>query len=455
MTQIHKYLKWGKHNLIKKYMISPYAVALIDENTENIIWANAEAAKLLNANPNGQNTQNIKPIQQIKAACKKTKDENKQNAFLKSPTQFIAKSIGFEINKINIYNQNAFLFISQRMKHKGCKINQMAEDFVEVLSENDIAAAVLDCQWKMIAGEKNIKEDEIKKIMWKVKHENIAEGEIKIKGQNKHAVVSEINNMYIVIVPDCSTAEKEKEIFVNKEIESKQIINSNKDASVRTFSAKTENVGENKMGRWYYKNIEAENTEGNIEENIKAEKIENVESKSNGELSESERLRFNEIGEKLSGKLRGKNKEKNTEKKIEQEGNKEGFVPAAFSVVKKIEEEIDTSVLTKLPVPVLIYKENKLLFVNHEFLKITGYESLEEIIKCGGSYTLFGKTKLNTLLGKIKLAKNTNEENKIVHSNGHILNVVAKIQCVPWENTKAIMMTLRQKYEKNKNGETH
>ena len=351
MTQIHKYLKYGKHNLIKKYMISPYAVAIIDENAENIIWANTEAAKLLNANPNGQNTKNIKPIPQIKAACKKTNNENKQNAFLKSPTQFIAKSIGFEINKINIYNQNAFLFISQRMKHKGCKIKQMAEDFVEVLSENDIAAAVLDCQWKMIAGTENIKEDEIKKIMWKVKEENIAEGEIKIKGQNKHAVVSEINNMYIVIVPDCPVNEKENEneIVVNKEIESKQSINNNKDASVRTFSAKTENVGENKMGRWYYKNIEAKNTK----ENIKTEKIESIESKSNGELSESEKLTFKEIGEKLSGK--------NTKEKIKKEKNNEnikGLIPAAFSVVKKNRGyEIDTSVLTKLPVPVLVYKE--------------------------------------------------------------------------------------------------
>ena len=50
---------------------------------------------------------------------------------------------------------------------------------------------------------------------------------------------------------------------------------------------------------------------------------------------------------------------------------------------------VDTSLLDKLPVPVIVYRDDETLYANQELLTLTGYESFAELEEAGGVNALF------------------------------------------------------------------
>src|SRR5207245_11662082 len=66
----------------------------------------------------------------------------------------------------------------------------------------------------------------------------------------------------------------------------------------------------------------------------------------------------------------------------------EGFVPSAFSTGEETRTP-DTSILARLPVPLLIHSGDVLHYANEAFLELTGYDTLENLADAGGLGALF------------------------------------------------------------------
>ena len=93
-------------------------------------------------------------------------------------------------------------------------------------------------------------------------------------------------------------------------------------------------------------------------------------------------------------------------------------------------EEVDTSILERLPVPVVAYRGHDLLFANEPFMTLTGFENLEALAEEGGIDRLFGRA-------------DDREGAPIQHRDGHTLSVQAHLQSVPWDASRATLLTLR------------
>ncbi len=98
------------------------------------------------------------------------------------------------------------------------------------------------------------------------------------------------------------------------------------------------------------------------------------------------------------------------------------------------EHSVDTSILARLPIPLLVYRDHELLFANADFYNLTGYRSLEDFAEDGGVESLFGAT--DDLERKGPGAP-------IYHRNGERLDVRAHLQHVPWDTARAMLLTLR------------
>ncbi|EFL88522.1 HAMP domain-containing sensor histidine kinase [Ahrensia sp. R2A130] len=170
-------------------------------------------------------------------------------------------------------------------------------------------------------------------------------------------------------------------------------------------------------------------------------------------LSSDETSNFRQIGETLTD-----NAAKATDDE-EAESAADSFVPSAFAnraiaepnVEPETEEDnsssaetdseskavpktdranVDTSILSRLPIPVLVYRDDELLFGNDEFFSTTGYADLPELAERGGVAALFADAD----------AKGTSP---IRHRDGHDLNLHGNLQSVPWDSEKAMLLTLR------------
>ncbi len=104
---------------------------------------------------------------------------------------------------------------------------------------------------------------------------------------------------------------------------------------------------------------------------------------------------------------------------------------SADNAILTPDHDVDTSILARLPIPVLVYRESELLFANEEFFDLTGYGQLTDLATSGGVDVLFGEGVNMTT-------------NQIFHSDGQTLDVHAHIQRVPWDDRKAMLLTLRK-----------
>ncbi|OQM75266.1 PAS domain S-box protein [Manganibacter manganicus] len=117
----------------------------------------------------------------------------------------------------------------------------------------------------------------------------------------------------------------------------------------------------------------------------------------------------------------------------------EGFLPSAFPAVDHGRQRPDTSILAKLPVPVLIHSGDVLHYANDEFLDLTGYETLDALEAAGGLETLFADP-----YGDDAATDEADHNLHLRTQQGTELPVDALLRSVPWQGGKALMLVVRR-----------
>ncbi len=174
------------------------------------------------------------------------------------------------------------------------------------------------------------------------------------------------------------------------------------------------------------------------------------QARANKELSSGEKAAFSQIADKLHDELFDEAGEKETaapENQVQElQSNKPAesndnnsdvipsFLPSAFAgISSENHHRIDTSILVNLPIPVLIFRENLLLFTNQEFARLTGYEDNQALMDDGGVDALLGAPD-----------GQSDGYTTITHQNGDVISVRAHLQSVPWDGNRALLLALRE-----------
>lgn len=125
----------------------------------------------------------------------------------------------------------------------------------------------------------------------------------------------------------------------------------------------------------------------------------------------------------------------------------EGIIPSAFAPAER--RAPDTSILAKLPVPLLIHAGDTLHYANGEFLDVTGYETLEALVEAGGLDALFADPyqddSASDRADRVLLLRT---------ADGRELPVQALLRSVPWRGGKALMLVLRRSDVQDEQGAT-
>ena len=114
---------------------------------------------------------------------------------------------------------------------------------------------------------------------------------------------------------------------------------------------------------------------------------------------------------------------------------REEDVPAILSVTppraERAPPRIDTTLLDRLPVPVLVQNAGGLLYANAPFHKLTGYRSLDDLAAAGGMEAL--------LEGKLQPAgaDGAAAPMRVRRADGTLRPVTAQMQIVPWTDGRA------------------
>ena len=117
---------------------------------------------------------------------------------------------------------------------------------------------------------------------------------------------------------------------------------------------------------------------------------------------------------------------------------RDGFVPSAFATAAP-EGTPDTSILAKLPVPLLFHAGDRLHYANEEFLHLTGYATLADLERAGGLGALFADP-----YGQDKEADNGDRMLRLKTRDGLEFPIEALLRSVPWGDGKALMLVVRR-----------
>ncbi|PBC00843.1 PAS domain S-box protein [Mesorhizobium sp. WSM3860] len=119
----------------------------------------------------------------------------------------------------------------------------------------------------------------------------------------------------------------------------------------------------------------------------------------------------------------------------------EGFVPSAFSTGDGGRAP-DTSILARLPVPLLIHSGDVLHYANGAFLELTGYDALEDLADAGGLGALFADHYADD--GE---TDESDRSLKLTTRQGQEFPIDALLRSVPWRGGKALMLVVRRSGE--------
>ena len=101
----------------------------------------------------------------------------------------------------------------------------------------------------------------------------------------------------------------------------------------------------------------------------------------------------------------------------------------------KMTDGLSSATVDQLPVAVLIHAGDELMHANPEFMRLTGYASLEALDEVGG---------LDALLQRRELEENTGRPGAmmLVTADDSLVPVTARLQSVRWEDASALMLAL-------------
>jgi len=155
-------------------------------------------------------------------------------------------------------------------------------------------------------------------------------------------------------------------------------------------------------------------------------------------LSEQENNAFRKIGNTLRDKTDKKESSSETEpsqkaseqpstlhephsKPIDKNARIESFRPAG----------LDTSIMERLPVAIVIYNSEEILFTNHSFLDVTGYRDTSELEAAGGIETILVSHEAEAKSGSYSLKT----------KNGTYKPIKPVLHTVPWGGEKALLIS--------------
>ncbi len=97
--------------------------------------------------------------------------------------------------------------------------------------------------------------------------------------------------------------------------------------------------------------------------------------------------------------------------------------------------ELSADIIDQMPVALLVHSGDQLIHANPEFLRLTGYDSLEALAEVGG---------LDALLQRHDLEDKTAQAGGmvVVRADDAVLPVTARLQSVRWEKSTALVLAL-------------
>jgi signal transduction histidine kinase len=100
---------------------------------------------------------------------------------------------------------------------------------------------------------------------------------------------------------------------------------------------------------------------------------------------------------------------------------------------KKTSHQDISGVLDQIPVPLMVYRDNSLLFASSDFLKLTHYKNIEEINEAGALDALFDNS-------ADEGDKSDADQMQLILKNGETCNVNARLQRIDWSDGNALLM---------------
>ena len=153
-------------------------------------------------------------------------------------------------------------------------------------------------------------------------------------------------------------------------------------------------------------------------------------------LSPVERRAFRELAQELTARLRGR------EAPVAETGTEGAPAEAlgAAAVAPVDEPTIEQVLLDRIPIGVLVYRHDKVLYANRHFLEWSGYASLAAIESAGGLSTLFAEP--GEALAAAEAAAPPLASLSIKTQRGDNVPVQGRMFTVPWTGSSALALIL-------------
>lgn len=101
----------------------------------------------------------------------------------------------------------------------------------------------------------------------------------------------------------------------------------------------------------------------------------------------------------------------------------------------KMAAGLSAATIDQLPVAVLVHAGDQLIHANPEFMRLTGYETLEALSEVGGIDALLQRSELEGRAGR-------SGSMMLVTVDDNLVPVTARLQSIHWEQTSALMLAL-------------
>ena len=152
-------------------------------------------------------------------------------------------------------------------------------------------------------------------------------------------------------------------------------------------------------------------------------------------LTPVERSAFSELARRLTDRLK-KPADAQPETKIEPRLPEPATPERRIEAIASNETASERPILDRLPIGVLVYRFNDLLYANRAFLDWTGYKTLHQLSLAGGLDTLFIET------GADKLGRNGEKTLAITTHTGEKLPVEGRLFSTAWDGDNALVLML-------------
>ena len=153
-------------------------------------------------------------------------------------------------------------------------------------------------------------------------------------------------------------------------------------------------------------------------------------------LSPVERRAFRELAQELTSRLRS------PEAPIAETGAAGAPAEALETAAPAAEPIIEQVLLDRVPVGILIYRHDKVLYANRHFLEWSGYADLAAIEAAGGLARLFAEPSAAAALAESDTATPTFKSLSIMTQRGDKMPVEGRLFTVPWNGSSALALIL-------------